>query len=1070
MSNQGGKTIFLILAVISMGFFCWQKAWANQNLIINEIMYDLAGADDKHEWIEIYNAGTEAIDLTGWKFNDGDNATNHILNAPPKNGSRGTMIIPAGDFALLAGDAETLVLDLPNYGGTIIDTVMSLSNVSAQLKLLNAEGAEVAVISYDKNLGANGNGKTLEWDDAALALRESLLEGGTAGAVNSVLSPAPAPTEPTVPTPTPTPDEAASSTEQTTNPSDLPLSGEQVGDGQKINFGDVVINEIIADPGDNEVEWIELYNVKGGEIDLSGWRLEEGSKARTKLSGSLAASEAGRFKVVEKPAGNLNNAGDIIILYDASGKIIDQVAYGNWDDGNLADNAPAVHDPASLARKYDGFNTYNNSNDFAATSQPTKGSNNAIQAEDEASPESRADFDFSNNIYIAEFLPNPLGDDAKNEFIEIYNAGARAVNLTGWGLSNEGGKKVLLEKIATSVMISAGEYLALYRPKTKIVLHNDQGEVKLYQPLADKAWQAVKYKDVKEGWSYVNTNLSELKANLANNDNWVWSEMPTPGMANIIKTINHAPEVEFNFPADVLVGRPVVFDSSDTNDADGDELKFNWDFGDGFKNSLVNPEHTFFQAGVYQVKLAVSDGKESAEKDKSLIVMASTTVLVLGEKIQTPDRSSSPPLPRGVIINEILPNPAGADTGQEWVELKNQGLDKVNLLNWRLKNSNGQYKFKDDLWLDSENFKLLSNVVSKLALKNSSDVLSLYSDSDELIDRAEYAEAVQGEAYARGENGKWFWTTKLTPGEENIISVAGSQGIRNQELGIRENAAGYEEVALEAVRDMELGSLLKVEGAVAVEPGILGAQIFYIVARSAATSSSAEAAAPANQFSMALAAESSDVGGGAGARRITEAAGLQIYNYKKDFPALKIGDEVEISGELAQAWGELRLKTKDKNDISIKKHNIALGVLALACDQLSEENVGQLISVSGEITSKKSSTIYLDDGSDEILVYFKKTAGLSSKNLAAGQAVAVTGILSKTATGLRLLPRYQTDIVKTGQAGELEPQVLGEVATASEWAVAQRDKKMELFKYLLIVAGGVIMVLVGLFVRLARKK
>lgn len=843
----------------------------------------------------------------------------------------------------------------------------------------------------------------------------------------------------------------ATSTDQNITPLIPPLSG------GRNNLGDVIINELVSDPADNEVEWIELFNAKNQEVDLSGWRLEDGSKAKTNLSGNLGSSGVSRYKVINKPAGNLNNSGDIIILYDTDGKIIDQVVYGNWPDGNLTDNAPVANDPASLARKFDGYNTYNNINDFAVTIETTKGSSNIIQIEDEVNQEAMVGFDLSSDIYFSEILPNPAGDDAKHEFIEIYNSGAREVNLTGWSLSNEDDKKINLEKISTSTIIKAGEYLVFFRPKTKTVLHNDQGQVKLFQPLAEKAWQIVKYKDVKEGWSY----------NLVDNSpsEWMWSETVTPGAINVVKAVNHAPEIGFSLPENILVGRPAVFDSSDTSDQDGDSLKFSWDFGDGFKNVLANPEHTFFKTGIYEVKLEVSDGKETAEKIRRVKVVNSIgefgNVDEIGASAETP---LIPPLSTaeagqagGIVINEIFPNPAGADTGAEWLEIKNQSADKINLANWRLANSNGKYKFKNDLWLEAEDFYLLNNAQSKLAFKNGSDIISLYNDLDELIDRVEYTQAIQGEALALGENGKWFWTTKLTPGEDNIISLAKSQSVVvGSVLGIKVDANDYAETALEKIGELEIGSLVKVEGTVAVEPGILGAQIFYIVSSPTNASSSAVASssAKATADEEAMADKSS---------------GIQIYNYKKDFPALKVGDYVEVFGELSQAQGEPRIKTKAKSDIIIKEHKAPPLAYVLSCDQVSEENVGQLISLTGEITSKKSSTLYLDDGSDEILVYIKQAAGISTKSLTPGQAVSVTGILGKTATGIRLLPRGQNDIIKVSQTGELKPQVLGEVAETQEWAIAERDKKIELFKYLLIIAGGVIIVLAGLFIKAMRK-
>ncbi|MCG2701245.1 helix-hairpin-helix domain-containing protein, partial [Candidatus Parcubacteria bacterium] len=47
------------------------------------------------------------------------------------------------------------------------------------------------------------------------------------------------------------------------------------------NLGDIVINEFVSDPTDNDVEWIELYNNTNKEIDLTDWTIEEGSEAKT---------------------------------------------------------------------------------------------------------------------------------------------------------------------------------------------------------------------------------------------------------------------------------------------------------------------------------------------------------------------------------------------------------------------------------------------------------------------------------------------------------------------------------------------------------------------------------------------------------------------------------------------------------------------------------------------------------------------------------------------------------------------------------------------------------------------
>ena len=172
---------FLTLAA----FFIWpMAASAASSLIINEIMYDLPDADQKHEWIELYNAGSSAIDLTGWKLNDGNDATDHALNPPPKNGSRGSLIMAPGEYLLLADDATTVAADLPNYKGSIIDTAFSLSNSYATLSLINKEGQTIYSAYYSKQSGAAGNGKTLEWD--GIQFKESADQGGTPGGQNSI--------------------------------------------------------------------------------------------------------------------------------------------------------------------------------------------------------------------------------------------------------------------------------------------------------------------------------------------------------------------------------------------------------------------------------------------------------------------------------------------------------------------------------------------------------------------------------------------------------------------------------------------------------------------------------------------------------------------------------------------------------------------------------------------------------------------------------------------------------------------------------------------------------------------
>ncbi|MDP3899457.1 MAG: lamin tail domain-containing protein, partial [bacterium] len=208
-----------------------------------------------------------------------------------------------------------------------------------------------------------------------------------------------------------------------------------------------MINEFVSDPADGEVEFIELYNKTNQEINLSDWAIYEGSDAKTALSGTIGGSGAGKFFVIEKPKGNLNNGGDTIILKWQE-VIIDQVSYGDWDDFNIDNNAPVAADPQSVARYFDGANTFNNKNDFSITSVVTKGGSNTIldyEEQSRATSSAGGSYDYSSDIIISEILPNPFGLDDEAEFIELFNQGDKEVNLEGWALSDSGTRKYLIK-------------------------------------------------------------------------------------------------------------------------------------------------------------------------------------------------------------------------------------------------------------------------------------------------------------------------------------------------------------------------------------------------------------------------------------------------------------------------------------------------------------------------------------------------------------------------------------------------------------------------------------------------
>lgn len=141
----------------------------------------------------------------------------------------------------------------------------------------------------------------------------------------------------------------------------------------------IVINEFVVDPeqdwdnsgttNQGSDEWFELYNKGKKSIDLTGWTLYliDTTPELEKLSGVI---NPGEHKVILNPAGTQNIDGRIELI-DNQGDLIDSVSYGDFDDGNVDDNAPSGSAQGvkneCLARDPDGQDTDQDDLDFIKT-------------------------------------------------------------------------------------------------------------------------------------------------------------------------------------------------------------------------------------------------------------------------------------------------------------------------------------------------------------------------------------------------------------------------------------------------------------------------------------------------------------------------------------------------------------------------------------------------------------------------------------------------------------------------------------------------------------------------------
>ena len=269
---------------------------------INEIMYDPECSDSYCEYVELYNNGTNSVNITNWKIGD-DN------DDDPLEGNSKDIIIPGKNYALIV-DSDSRVYSNFDVGvatwlyvaeGDAIGN--GLSN-SETITLFDENNNTIDSITYS----GSTNGKSYSYVNGSWDVTEA----------------------------TPGKDNAANIS--------------YVND-----YSVISISEFLPDPdGEDDQamekgEWIELYNSGNEDLDLLGFSFYDnvGTDAdivitnTTTKDGTLIKSKNYLAVYMNGVSGFLNNNGyDKIKLYDLNSNLIDEVSYEGSDEGvswSLAD-------------------------------------------------------------------------------------------------------------------------------------------------------------------------------------------------------------------------------------------------------------------------------------------------------------------------------------------------------------------------------------------------------------------------------------------------------------------------------------------------------------------------------------------------------------------------------------------------------------------------------------------------------------------------------------------------------------------------------------------------------------
>lgn len=557
-----------------------------------------------------------------------------------------------------------------------------------------------------------------------------------------------------------------------------PFYFSQANDRQdEINPGDVVINEVMwmGSSAESSDEWIELKNTTKHSVSLSDCLVTKNNGTAivkaTDLNNVVIDSE--KFLVISRKSveeSAINVPSLPILSYQAlsdtelkislvcDSKIIDEAGNGKkplaGEKGTTKKSMERNADPGD-GTKIESWHTCESSEctsgkfwkTAGGSNYGTPGAANSVPVEpdndeSDSSPDGSdaPSFQYSSRIIINELLPDPEGDEAENEYIELFNSGEEPVNLNHWMLrdASKTGKFVF----SKNHIIHPHGYLAVYRKEFGFALNNSGEEtVALFDP-DGVVVSTVTYSGAKEGLSY-NFNGSA----------WRWSKFLTPGKPN---QFNNLPDIEIDYPKKAFKDVYVDFWIS-ASDPDNDEVKVRWDFGDGRRSYKAQTRHKYAETGTYFGSVTVSDGSEEITEKFTVEV-------------------KKYPRPKVRIVS-LMPNPEGLDGENEWIAIQNKSKKTVDLADWSVATGSSSEKMsnhpiRDEFIIKPGKTVSLTRDISRFSLNNKKARIELRYPDGKVAHSVKYDYTAgksipEGLLYEKTEDG-WAWREEFPVENEEI--------------------------------------------------------------------------------------------------------------------------------------------------------------------------------------------------------------------------------------------------------------------------------------------------------------
>lgn len=361
------------------------------------------------------------------------------------------------------------------------------------------------------------------------------------------------------------------------------------------------------------------------------------------------------------------------------------------------------------------------------------------------------------HVVISEVKISGPSGFSTDEFVEFYNPTDSPVDITSWQLvkrTASGAAYPLVESF-DALTIAAHGYLLVAHPTGYTGTVTPDARYTTTNSLApDNSVELVSAAGIVDlvGWGKATSSEGVVAL--------------TPGSAKSIERKALATSLS----ADMVDGGADVFrgngEDTDRNDAD-----------------FVSRDGPDPQSNTAELEFITA----AAPPPKATNVNSSVPAPPAPTATQTP--TVAQPVPHSVVVSEVLPDPKGPDTTEEFIELVNTGDASIDLTNWKLADASKTSYTIPKGTIAPGGWFVVKRGDSGIALNNTGGESVTLTASDGVVTSTVswQGSAPEAQSYSLV-GGAWVWTGKLTPGRVNEYfdpNHAPFAAIRDVETGLR---------------------------------------------------------------------------------------------------------------------------------------------------------------------------------------------------------------------------------------------------------------------------------------------